>query len=156
MGASEVSAPHGCGCVGALHPLTRVHAALAWCTSAARRGASEAWLHGALRRVQSTSPVQCRFKVARALLGTLARRSACSTRLWRVKGRRRDAARRMRGGAARRMAEGKEAERRLFQGGLTRALQAPVSTVRRRARRVQVSVERRAGCAAWVERRNVW
>jgi hypothetical protein len=56
MGASEVSAPYGCACGCALHPLTRVHAALARCTSAARRGASEAWLHGALRRVQSTQP----------------------------------------------------------------------------------------------------
>jgi hypothetical protein len=88
---------------------------------------------------------------ARALLGTLARRSACSARLWRVKGRRRDAARRMRGGAARRMAIGKEAERRLLRGGLTRALQAPFSTVRRRARRVQVRDVRCTGCAAWAE-----
>jgi hypothetical protein len=55
---------------------------------------------------------QCRFKGrARALFGVCARRSARSARLWRVKGRRRDAARRQRGGAARRMAEGKEAER---------------------------------------------
>jgi hypothetical protein len=54
--ASEVSAPYGCACGCALPASTRAHAALARCTSAARGGASESWLHGALRRVQSTQP----------------------------------------------------------------------------------------------------
>ena len=51
---------------------------------------------------------QCRFKGrARALFGVCARRSARSARLWRVQSRRREAACRLRVGAARRMADGK-------------------------------------------------
>jgi hypothetical protein len=49
----------------------------------------------------------------------------------------------------------KRRKRRQFRGGLTRALQASVSAVCRRARRVQVRVVRRAcatGKAAWVKR----
>ena len=111
---------------------------------AARRFRSVAARRGAACAVHEPCSVASR-RSARALLGALARRSACSARLWRVKGRRRDAARRMRGGAARRRADGTEADRLQFRGGLTRALQAPVSAIHRHARRVKVRVARCTG-----------